>query len=172
MTLHDTLVVLDTCVLLRLRLADVLMDLRAEKVFAAHWTPEIDQEFLRNMEKVYGIARAKAQARLNAMKARCPEWEINLSKADFDAVPQQVDAKDRHVAAAALALRHVADRESDLGQERGEEVLLITDNIKDFASRQMKALGVRVLSQALFSMRLAPRNRQLQPGPCCAPWRS
>ncbi|MBB3193708.1 hypothetical protein [Roseateles terrae] len=54
MTLHDTLVVLDTCVLLRLRLADVLMDLRAEKVFAAHWTPEIDQEFLRTWHRGTG----------------------------------------------------------------------------------------------------------------------
>lgn len=153
MNCRDTFVVLDTCVLLKLRLTDVLMDLRAEKLFSAHWTQEIDHEFLRNMEKVYGIARAKALSRLNAMKARCPEWEIVLSKADFDAVPQQVDAKDRHVAAAALALRHAIDQdESSVGEriEQVERVLLITENIKDFAVRPMKALGVRVVRPGPF----------------------
>jgi hypothetical protein len=51
-----TLVVLDTCVQLRLRLSDVLMDMRAENLFSAHWTQNIDEEFLRNMVKVHGIA--------------------------------------------------------------------------------------------------------------------
>lgn len=55
MNLKDTFVVLDTCVLLQLRLTDVLMDLRAEKLFSAHWTQEIDNEFLRNMERIYGV---------------------------------------------------------------------------------------------------------------------
>lgn len=150
MNFRDTSLILDTCVLLKLRLTDVLMDLRAEKLFSAHWTQEIDHEFLRNMEKVYGIARAKALSRLNAMKARCPEWEIVLSKADFDAVPQEVDAKDRHVAAAAIALRHAIDRDEPSVAERVERVLLITDNIKDFAVRQMKTLGVRVVRPGPF----------------------
>ena len=33
MTLEDTLVVLDTCVLLEQRVSDVVMDLRAEKLW-------------------------------------------------------------------------------------------------------------------------------------------
>ena len=117
MNRNDTLVVLDTCVLLRMRLSDVLMDMRAEHLFSAHWTESIDDEFMRNMVKVYGIERAKVARRLHAMKARCPEWEVFMSSADFDDVPGQVDVKDRHVAAAALALRHAADR--DIGDHEG-----------------------------------------------------
>lgn len=41
----DTLVVLDTCVLLKQRVADVMMHLRAEGLFSAHWTESIDIEF-------------------------------------------------------------------------------------------------------------------------------
>ena len=84
-TCDSTVVVLDTRVQLRLRLSDVLMDLRAEDLFAAHWTENIDDEFLRNMVKVYGIDPTKAEARLRAMKARRPEWEVAMSSADFDA---------------------------------------------------------------------------------------
>ncbi|MHA6892883.1 hypothetical protein ACQUJT_02200 [Ralstonia pseudosolanacearum] len=74
MDLNDTFVVLDTCVLLMPRVSDVLMDLHAEKLFSAHWTVNIDDEFLRNLQKVYGIPLNQAQNRLRAMKARCPEW--------------------------------------------------------------------------------------------------
>jgi hypothetical protein len=102
--LNNTFVVLDTCVLLMQRASDVLMDMRAQKMFSAHWTKNIEAEFLRNLHEVYGISLDKAENRLQAMQARCPEWEIPMSAVDFDRVPRQVDAKDRHVAAAALAL--------------------------------------------------------------------
>jgi hypothetical protein len=147
----DTFVVLDTCVQLKLRLSDVLMDMRAEDLFSAHWTENIDEEFLRNMVKVYGIDPAKAEGRLRAMKARCPEWEVAMSSADFDAVPEQVDEKDRHVAAAALALRHAADKDTEDDEEGLEyDVILLTENVKDFAKKQMKRLGVRVMRPGQF----------------------
>lgn len=113
MNRDNTLVVLDTCVQLRLRLSDVLMDMRAENLFSAHWTANIEDEFLRNMSKVHGIAQAGAEGRLRAMRARCPEWDVEMSSADFDAVPEKVDEKDRHVAAAVLALRHLADKDTE-----------------------------------------------------------
>ncbi|WP_431048819.1 hypothetical protein [Roseateles sp. L2-2] len=150
MNRSDTFVVLDTCVQLRLRLSDVLMDMRAEGLFSAHWTANIDDEYLRNMVKVYGIDRTKAAGRLRAMKVRCPEWEVFMSSADFEAVPKQVDAKDRHVAAAALALRHAADRDTEGDESPVYDVILLTDNIKDFAVTQMKRLGVRVLRPGEF----------------------
>jgi hypothetical protein len=145
----STLVVLDTCVQLRLRLSDVLMDMRAENLFSAHWTPNIDDEFLRNMVKVHGMAQAGAQGRLRAMKARCPEWEVAMSSADFDVVPEKVDEKDRHVAAAALALRHAADKDTQ-DDEGAYDVILLTDNVKDLAATQMRRLNVRVLRPGQF----------------------
>lgn len=149
MNRDNTLVILDTCVQLRLRLSDVLMDMRAENLFSAHWTANIEDEFLRNMVKVHGVAQAGAEGRLRAMRARCPEWDVEMSSADFDAVPEKVDKKDRHVAAAALALRHLADRDKE-DDETAYDVILVTDNVKDFAKTQMKRLGVRVLRPGQF----------------------
>lgn len=74
MNFLDTFVILDTCVLLKQRVSDVLMDLRSEKVFSAHWTENIDEEFLRNMQEVYDLSETRA------MKARCPEWEVFILK--------------------------------------------------------------------------------------------
>lgn len=146
MNLADTLVVLDTCVLLRPRVADVIMDLRAEGVFSVHWTENIEAEFVRNMNGIYGVPRAKVENRMLSMKARCPEWEVLMSSVDFDAVPGEVDRKDRHVAAAALALRHAADKDAEI-DEPGQryDVILATENIKDFARKPMAGFGVRVL---------------------------
>jgi hypothetical protein len=153
MNLNDTLVVLDTCVLLMPRVADVLMDLRAEKLFSVHWTEHIDAEFVRNMHGVYGIAPAKVESRLRAMKARCPEWEVLLCDADWAGVPKGVDAKDRHVAAAALALRHAVGRIADEDEHRPGnacDVILVSENTRDMATRQMAKLGVRVLRAGAF----------------------
>jgi hypothetical protein len=149
--LRDTLVVLDSCVLLKQRVSDVLMDLRAEQVFSAHWTENIDVEFLLNMQKVHEISETQAQNRLRAMKARCPEWEVHMTSAAFSAVPGQVDAKDRHVAAAAIALRHAVG-EGIEDDEPGQtyDVILVTDNVKDLARTQMARLGIRVIRSGAF----------------------
>lgn len=130
MNLKDTFVVLDTCVLLMQRVSDVLMDMRAERLFSAHWTENIDDEFLRNMQEAYGIPPAKAQNRLRAMKARCQEWAVPMSTVDFARVPEKVDRKDRHVAAAALALRHAVDKDAE-EDEPGQtySVILVSENV-------------------------------------------
>ena len=132
--------------LLKQRVSDVLMDLRAERVFSAHWTENIDTEFLRNMQEVYQVSETRAQNRLRAMKARCPEWEVHMSTAAFSAVPGQVDAKDRHVAAPAIALRQAVDEDIE-DDEPGQtyDFILVTDNVKDLAKKQMAGLGIRVI---------------------------
>ncbi len=147
--------------MLKMRLSDVLMDLRAEKLFSAHWTESIDDEFLRNLSKVHGIAAASARRRLNAMKARCPEWEVFMGSEDFQAVPSSVDPKDRHVAAAALALRHAADQDAEEAPATDYQVILLTENIKDFAPSHMRRLGVQVLQPGAFldkSYQAAPQQ--------------
>jgi predicted Zn-dependent protease len=49
------------------------------------------------------------------------------------------------VAAAALAIRQSADEETD-----AYDVILVTDNVKDFAPKQMGSLGVRVMTSGKF----------------------
>lgn len=151
MTLDDTLVVLDTCVLLPPRLSDVLMDLRAQKLFSAHWTLDIEAEYVRNMQVVYGLPEHMVLRRLSAMKRCCPEWQVEMSSEDFWAVPSGVAASDRHVAAAALCLRRHAEMGRDAADwGRACNVLLLTENERDMARQQMKSLGVRVLRPGAF----------------------
>lgn len=135
---------LDTCVLLSPRVADVLMDLRAEKLFFAHWTATIDSEFMRHMPRLFNATQAQAASRLMAMKKRCPEWEIELSNADFTQVPSSVDSGDRHVAAAAIAVRNLPD------SDRNAKVLLVTENLRDMAPTAMARLGIQVLRPGAF----------------------
>lgn len=131
--------------MLKPRTADVIMDIRAQGVMSVHWTEKIDGEFLRNATRVFGINAISAGRRLMAMKRRCPEWEVPLSALHFSKIPKQVDPKDRHVAAAALSLRH------NVGEDDAPfDVLLVTDNTKDFASEMMATLGVRVITSGEF----------------------
>ena len=150
MNRHDTLVVLDTCVLMKARVSDVLMDLRAESLFSAHWSESIDEEFLRNMQEGFRVWEVGARRRLLAVKARCPESEVFMTSEDFQRVPEQVDPKDRHVAAATLALRHAADKDQEDEDEPACDVILVTDNVKDLAKKEMAKLGVRVMRAGAF----------------------
>lgn len=144
---ETTLVVLDTCVLMPLRLSDVLMDLRLEQLFSLHWTAEIEAEYLKNMLKAFEFPRAAVEGRLRAMRRRCPEWEVYVSAKGRARVPAKVDAKDRHIAAAALDLRRFADEESD---KATYDVFLVTDNVRHFAKGEMAKLGVKVTKAGAF----------------------
>lgn len=144
---ETTLVVLDTCVLMPLRLSDVLMDLRLEQVFSLHWTAEIEAEYLKNMQKAFGFPQAAVQGRLRAMRRRCPEWEVFVSAKALARVPSKVDAKDRHIAAAALDLRLFVEEESD---KTTYDVFLVTDNVRHFAKAEMGKLGVKVTKAGAF----------------------
>jgi hypothetical protein len=62
--LADTLVVLDTCVLMPPRLSDVLMELRARQLFSLHWSDDIETEYVRNMQSVLGFPKTSVLRRL------------------------------------------------------------------------------------------------------------
>jgi hypothetical protein len=146
--LSDTLVVLDTCVLMPPRLSDVLMDLRARQLFSLHWSDDIEAEYVRNMQSVLGFPKTSVLRRLAAMQRCCPEWRVSFSNIDLAAVPSEVDSKDHHVAAAALALRRYADEEAD--SETPCDVILVTDNTADLAEVPMARCGVTVMRPGTF----------------------
>lgn len=148
MNLADTLVVLDTCVLMPPRLSDVLMDLRVRHLFSLHWSDDIETEYVCNMQTVLGFPKPSVLRRLAAMQRCCPEWRVTFSDIDLAAVPPGVDAKDRHVAAAALALRRHADEEADT--ESLCEVFLVTENTADLAEEPMARAGVKVTRPGAF----------------------
>ena len=114
--------VLDANVLLPPRLSDILFDLCLAGLFHARWTPDIEEEFLRNWLRVVArtdsnatqlsvqqtaSASTKARTRLMRFQSAVPDYLL----AGYDdasvlsRVPCAVDAGDRHVAAAALTLQ-------------------------------------------------------------------
>lgn len=153
----DTFALLDSCVLLKQRVSDVLMDLHAEGVFSAHWTEAIDEEFRRNLPRLLAIAPQRVDARMAAMKRRCPDWRVPFGELEMSLVPRQVHDGDRHVAAGAIALRRALDGPAQPADARvdefGEEqtlVLLVTDNVRHLSAPAMADLGVTVISSGAF----------------------
>ena len=55
----NTLVILDTCVLLPSRLSDVLFDLMLEGLYFAYWTGDVEAEFLRNWPRCIPTHRSQ-----------------------------------------------------------------------------------------------------------------
>lgn len=64
----NTLVILDTCVLLPSRLSDVLFDLMLEGLYFAYWTGDVEAEFLRNWPQVHPDAAKSGAKRLKAFQ--------------------------------------------------------------------------------------------------------
>lgn len=170
MRLETTLVVLDICVLMPLRLSDVLMDLRLEQLFSLHWTAEIEAEYLKNMQTAFGFTQAAVEGRLRAMRRRCPEWDVFVSAQALARVPDKVDAKDRHIAAAALDLRRFVEDESD---KTTYDVFLVTDNVRHFAKAEMGKLGGQARRQGDKGRSFSRRSlrRASRTGAACRPAR-
>lgn len=165
----NTLALLDACVLLPPRLADLLFDLFIVGLYSPRWTWTIEQEFITNFAAVVAITRkkkgqlskatppeqlhiAKAQARLDCFRlAVGPEYQVLLyEQSSFvGMVPPAVHTKDRHLASAAIVLKTFASEESPL-----DRVLLVTSNIKHLAVKEMKTIGIEVLTPGEFINRL------------------
>lgn len=97
------------------------------------WTSVIEEECYRNLVRLGRLHADDAQAERLSLASRCsaqvlPPERVEPYKADVRAV----DDKDRHVAAAALSLKHA----------RAEPVALLTWNIRDFPKRPLAKLGV------------------------------
>ncbi|MGE4243214.1 hypothetical protein [Ramlibacter sp.] len=156
--------VLDANALLPPRLSDVLFDLQGAGLYKARWSEEIEKEFLRNWGSVVVKDQAVdarqlkkgAQHRLDCYRGVTEEYEImgHLRPEILSKVPAEVQANDKHVAAAALQLRAALDEEGESG-----EVCLVTNNLRHLAVEQMKALGVEVLTPGAFIDKFAKDDR-------------
>ena len=72
-----------------------------------------------------------------------PDWEVSHYDRFIDAFAG-VDAGDRHVSAAALALQ----------EREGHEVVLVTENLKHFPLTEMSRRGVQPMSSSEYLHRL------------------
>lgn len=108
-------VVLDANVLYPFTLRDTLLRAAAEGLYQAYWSPEILAEVTRNLLKNRIVHQEQARRLVGKMTEAFPEASFTGHEHLIDAM--RVHAKDRHVAAVAVAA--------------GAQVI-VTSNLRDF----------------------------------------
>jgi hypothetical protein len=99
------------------------MHLHEAEALSIHWTREIEDEWARNVVVKQGANPEDFQRCLRGMRDAAEDWEVNGYTKYMDRF-ESVDAKDRHVAAAAYKL--------SLEDWPGQPVALVTKNVSDF----------------------------------------
>lgn len=137
-------VVLDACVLYPAAQRDLFMWLAAGGAIRAHWTNKIHDEWMRNVERDFGVARNILERARKLMDREAGDALI-MNYHQHERLFPNTDAKDRHVAAAAVAAR----------KRSGENtVTIITWNLKDFNRDELAAAGIVAESPDAFLCRL------------------
>jgi len=133
-------VVLDACVLYPAAQRDFFMWLAAGGAIRAHWTQEIHEEWMRNVERDYGIARSVLE-RVRTLMDQAAGDALLSHYRQHEHLFTKTDAKDRHVAAAAVAARK---------RSKAQIVTIITWNLRDFDRNELAKVGVAAESPDAF----------------------
>lgn len=150
----NTLVILDTCVLLPSRLSDVLFDLMLEGLYFAYWTGDVEAEFLRNWPQVHPDASKSGGKRLKAFQRATNNGHLITGYDDtayMARVPARVHESDRHLVAAALVMVNGLDEEDEPARHK---VMIVSDNTKHLAVADTRKLGIEVIKAGAFLDRL------------------
>jgi len=137
-------VVLDACVLYPAAQRDFFMWLAAGGAIQAHWTNEIHEEWMRNVERDYHVARSVLERVRRLMDRAAGDALIGRYR-QHQSLFAKTDTKDRHVAAAAVAARKRS--EVDI-------VKIITWNVGDFDRKELAKVGVVAETPDAFLCRL------------------
>ncbi|MEK7436130.1 MAG: PIN domain-containing protein [Pseudomonadota bacterium] len=137
-------VVLDACVLYPAAQRDFFMWLAAGGTIRVHWTNEIHEEWMRNVERDYRVARSVLE-RVRRLMDRAAGDALIGHYRQYESLFAKTDAKDRHVAAAAVAARKRS--EVDI-------VTIITWNLGDFDRKELAKVGVVAETPDAFLCRL------------------
>ncbi len=113
---------------------DLLLRLAERRMFQPAWSEEILAEVRDSLVR-RGIDPEKVDHRLDAMREAFPDAMTPGIGRFLSAVPASVDPGDRHVVAAALAVRAEA---------------IVTRNVSDFAPADLFELGIEVQSLDAF----------------------
>lgn len=135
---------LDACVLYPAAQRDFFMWLAAGGVIRAHWTNEIHDEWIRNVERDYGVARSVLE-RVRKLMDRATGDALISRYRQHERLFTKTDVKDRHVAAAAVAARK---------RSKMDIVTIITWNLGDFDRKELATVGVVAETPDAFLCRL------------------
>jgi hypothetical protein len=136
--------VLDACVLYPAAQRDLFLWLAAGGVIRAHWTNKIHDEWMRNVARDFGVARDVLERVRKLMDQAAGDALVTRYRMHEGLFPN-TDAKDRHVAAAAVAARN---------RFAANIVTIITWNLKDFDRTELAAAGLEVQNPDTFLCRL------------------
>ena len=106
-----------------------------------HWSETILDETVRNLIKQFGFTPEAADVLVERLEAYLPSALVEIKKRDETRVAKvEMDAKDRHVLAAALSAN--AD-------------VLLTDNTDHFPKEWMAKRGIELVDSGTLLTRLA-----------------
>lgn len=136
-----SVVLADANILFSRTLRDYVLYAADEGAIEVHWSREILAEMSRNLRENLGLSH-DSTSRLEQLMNDYIEYAlIEVDRGDLDSVESvEMDAKDRHVLAAALS----ADAD-----------ILLTDNTKDFPASWMAEQGMELLTAGELLIRLA-----------------
>lgn len=141
-------VVLDACVLYPAAQRDFFMWLAAGGVIRAHWTVEIHDEWMRNVERDYSIANSVLE-RVRKLMDRAAGDALIRHYRQHEHLFTKTDTKDRHVAAAAVAARK---------RSKADIVTIITWNLGDFDREELVKVGLAAETPDAFLCRLFAKS--------------
>lgn len=143
MPLSPLAAVADACVLTPAALCDFLLRAAATELYRLCWSDDILDEVRRTLTNDLGIDVSRADRRVAAMKGAFPEARVTGYENLIPSMPHGLDAKDRHVVAAAVAT--------------GAQVI-ITSNLRDFPAPALAPLGIEAQSPDDFLQSLAAED--------------
>ncbi len=141
---------LDACVLYPAAQRDLFMWLAAGGAVHAHWTNEIHDEWMRNVERDFKVARPILERVRQLMNQAAGDALIHHYRKHERLFPN-TDAKDRHVAAAAVTARL---------RSRVNTVTIVTWNIKDFDHQELAMAGLVAENPDTFYAACSPTRRK------------
>lgn len=128
------IVVLDSCVLIPMPLADTLLRLAASpRLYIPRWSDQIMEEIGRTLHEDFGLSEEKVRYREREIRRHFPEAWISGYQ---HLIPSMTNhPKDRHVLAAAAHAR--------VGT-------IVTYNTKDFPSLSLAPYSIKALGPSTF----------------------
>jgi hypothetical protein len=136
-------VLVDANVFFAPRMRDLFMYLHEQGLIDIHWTTEIEDEWTRNVIVKHGAMPESIERCKQGMRDAVPGWEV-ADYGRYEADYPSVDAKDRHVAAAACKL----------ADDYEEPVVLVTRNLRDFPASAFDGRSVARMAMGPFLARL------------------
>ena len=129
-------VVLDTCVLISNTVRKLLIRMAQHQCIAPVWGDYIGEEWRRNIPKIWDVSDEFAEREWDFMQRQFPDANMGLVH-EFEKNLRHSDKKDFHVIACALSMQQKAP---------DHNISIITWNLKDFARREIRELGLYLYS--------------------------